>query len=75
MHFSLNKMYKEISELKDSDIYVRGRIMELEYCHNIDGYSIGNSEKGDITKKIHMFYLEIVSGKVEKYSSWLTKIY
>ena len=57
------------------EAFLCGSAIEISAIVNIDGYSIGNSEKGDITKKIHMFYLEIVSGKVEKYSSWLTKIY
>ncbi len=57
------------------EVFLCGSAIEINAIVNIDGYTIGSGEKGEISKRLHQLYLEIASGKVEKYSKWLTSIY
>lgn len=57
------------------EIFLCGSAMEVMPIINIDGIEIGNNTPGIITKNIHKTYMDVVTGKLEKYSKWLTKIY
>ena len=57
------------------EVFLCGSAIEINAIVSIDGYTIGSGEKGSISKRLHQLYLEIASGKVEKYSKWLTSIY
>lgn len=52
-----------------------GSAVEITPIIQVDNFKVGNSKPGEITKEIHKKYLEIVTGKDEKYNEWLTPIY
>lgn len=57
------------------EVFLCGSAMEITPVFSIDKYVIGNGMQGDITKKIHEKYLEIVTGENEGYRNWLTPVY
>ena len=64
------------TELYSADeAFLCGSAMEITPIYSIDKYSIGNGNAGEITKKIHIEYLNIAMGKNAKYKEWITPIY
>lgn len=57
------------------EAFLCGSAMEITPVLSIDKYVIGNGNTGTVTKELHMTYLDVVSGKVEKYKDWVTQIY
>ena len=49
--------------------------MEIASVTNVDGYTVNNSEVGDITVQIHKAYLKAVAGQSSEYNNWLTPVY
>ncbi len=56
------------------EAFLCGSAMEITPIYSVDRYKIGE-EKGSITKKLHEIYLQMVTGKLDGYSHWLTEIY
>lgn len=52
-----------------------GSAVEIVPIIQIDGYLIGDGKPGILTQKIHKLYLDIVTGKMDKYSDWLMPVY
>jgi len=57
------------------EAFLCGSAVEIKPIINIDGYIVGNGEVGTITKKIHGLYISAVSGQLDEYAKWLTKVY
>lgn len=57
------------------EAFLCGSAMEVTPILSIDRYVIGDGDTGTITKSLHMTYLDIVQGKVEKFKEWVTAIY
>ncbi|MGI6349602.1 MAG: branched-chain amino acid transaminase [Eubacteriaceae bacterium] len=57
------------------EAFLCGSAMEITPIFSIDRYTIGNGEIGETTAKIHEIYLELVTGKMNEYSEWVTPIY
>jgi len=57
------------------EAFLCGSAMEITPIINIDGFSISNASKGNMTKELHKLYLSIASGENNKYNHWLTSIY
>jgi branched-chain amino acid aminotransferase len=57
------------------EIFLTGTAAEITPVINIDGKKIGSGKPGNITKEIVSTYLDIVSAKNDKYSSWLSPVY
>lgn len=57
------------------EAFLCGSAMEVAPVTNIDGYDIGTGSTGEITRKLHSLYLDVVSGRVPQYKGWLTPIY
>ena len=57
------------------EAFLCGSAMEVTPIYSIDRYPIGTGEQGEITKKIHLCYLDCVRGKLENRKEWLTAIY
>lgn len=55
------------------EAFLCGSAMEIKQISSIDGYSIDGEFKH--TRELHKQYIDIVSGKNEKYIGWLTEIY
>lgn len=56
------------------ELFFTGTAAEVTPIREIDGYQIGLTSKHAVTKKIQGKFFEIVEGKNEKYSKWLTFI-
>lgn len=57
------------------EAFLCGSAMEVTPIYTIDRYPIGTGDQGDVTKKIHLKYLECVQGKLQNRLGWLTPIY
>lgn len=57
------------------EAFLCGSAMEMTPVLSVDKYTIGNGETGNITKELHMIYLDVVRGKVEEFKDWVTPIY
>jgi branched-chain-amino-acid transaminase len=57
------------------EAFLCGSAMEITPIYTIDRYPIGNGKQGEITKKLHMTYLDCVCGKLKNRKEWLTPIY
>lgn len=57
------------------EAFLCGSAMEITSIYTIDRYAIGTGGQGEITKKIHQLYLDVVMGKLESRKYWLTSIY
>ncbi|WMJ78075.1 branched-chain amino acid transaminase [Sedimentibacter sp. MB35-C1] len=57
------------------EVFLCGSAMEITPVVNVDGIQVSNGNQGNITKRIHQTYIEIVIGKREEYRKWLTAIY
>jgi len=58
-----------------NEIFLTGTAAEITPVVTMDSKKIGNGKPGDITKIMMQEYLDIVMGKNENYSYWLTKVY
>ncbi len=57
------------------EAFLCGSAMEIGAVTEIDGYDLGNGKTGEITRKLHSLYLDVVSGKLPEYKHWLTPVY
>ena len=57
------------------EAFLCGSAMEITPVLSVDGYVINGEGKGVLTTKIHQAYLEVATGRMEKYKCWLTPIY
>lgn len=57
------------------EAFLCGSAMEITPVLSIDRYEINNSETGNITKELHLYYLDVVRGMKKEYLNWVTPIY
>ena len=57
------------------EAFLCGSAMEVTPIYTVDRYAIGTGEQGEVTKKIHLKYLECVQGRLADRNDWLTAIY
>ena len=57
------------------EIFLTGTAAEITPVISIDGKKVGSGKPGNITKEIVSTYLDIVSAKNDKYSSWVSPVY
>lgn len=57
------------------EAFLCGSAMEITPVLSIDLYTIGNGDTGNITKNIHLKYLDAVQGKDKEFKQWVTPIY
>lgn len=57
------------------EAFLCGSAMEITPIYAIDNYRIGAGEQGEITKELHLKYLDCVRGKLVNRKNWLTPIY
>ncbi|RNJ77721.1 MAG: branched-chain amino acid transaminase [Nitrosopumilus sp. H8] len=64
------------SELGAADeVFLTGTAAEITPVISIDGKKIGNGRPGDVTKKMISEYADIVMGRNDDYTHWLTAVY
>lgn len=56
------------------EAFLTGTGAQVAWISEVDGRIIGNGEIGPLTSKIQKLFFNIVRGREEKYSSWLTKV-
>lgn len=57
------------------EAFLCGSAMEITPVLSVDKYIVGNGDTGELTKKLHLHYLDAVMGKIEKFKEWNTPIY
>ena len=57
------------------EAFLCGSAMEITPVLSNDRYTIGNGDTGNITKNIHLKYLDAVQGKDKEFKQWVTPIY
>lgn len=56
------------------EAFLTGTGAQVAWIAEVDGRTIGDGKIGPITKRLQKLFFDIVRGKEEKYSDWLTKI-
>ena len=57
------------------EVFLCGSSMEITPVFSVDKYPVGAGIQGEMTKKLHEKYLEIVTGNDDAYMKWVTPIY
>lgn len=57
------------------EAFLCGSAMEVTPVLSVDRYVIGDGNNGRITEAIHKLYLDVASGRNEKFKTWVTPIY
>lgn len=57
------------------EAFLCGSAMEVTSISSVDKNVIGNGDTGNITKTLHLTYLDAVRGKLNKFKEWVTPIY
>lgn len=57
------------------EAFLCGSAMEITPIFSVDKYTVGNGTAGDLTKKIHAKYLQVVTGNADEYPEWIKPIY
>lgn len=57
------------------EAFLCGSAMEITPVYSVDQYTITRNHVGKITDMLHKKYLEIATGKDQKYSDWVTGVY
>ena len=57
------------------EAFLCGSAMEMTPVLSIDKYVVGSGDTDKITKELHMYYLDVVRGKIEQFKQWVTPIY
>ena len=60
--------------LKADEVFFSGTASEVTPVCSVDEHTIGNGKPGEITLKLQKIYMDIVRGKNDTYSHWLTII-
>ena len=56
------------------EVFFSGTAVEIMPVKEIDGITIGNGSRGEITKKIQSYFINTIEGKKEDKFNWLTMI-
>ncbi|MGP6220132.1 branched-chain amino acid transaminase [Caldiplasma sukawensis] len=76
MGYKVRERFVRREELYIADeVFFAGTAAEVTPIINIDGIKIGDGQPGETTKKIRDMYFNIVKGKDNRYSNWLTEVY
>ena len=56
------------------EIFFTGTAAEVTPVREVDGRSIGNGQRGEITKKLQTLFFDVVQGRSSKHSQWNTLV-
>jgi len=54
------------------EVFFTGSAAEVTPVREVDNRTIGNGGRGPITEKLQTMYFDVVHGRSEKHSDWLT---
>ena len=75
LNYSVEETDISVDEVKSSDeAFFTGTAAEVTPIIQVDDVKINNGKPGDITKKIQKIYFDLIRGKVDEYSNWLTQV-
>ncbi|MDD9867913.1 MAG: branched-chain amino acid transaminase [Candidatus Campbellbacteria bacterium] len=59
---------------KADEVFLTGTAAEVTPVREIDGCKIGSGSRGPITQKLQNIYFDVVTGKNDSYSDWLSVV-
>mgnify|MGYP001378902779 FL=1 len=75
LNYNVEETDISVDEVKSSDeAFFTGTAAEVTPIIQVDNVKINNGKPGEITKKIQKIYFDLIRGKVDEYSSWLTQV-
>ena len=75
LNYSVEETNISVDDVKSSDeAFFTGTAAEVTPIIQVDNVKINDGKPGEITKKIQKIYFDLIRGKVDEYSSWLTQV-
>ena len=75
LNYRVEETNISVDDVKSSDeAFFTGTAAEVTPIIQVDNVKINDGKPGEITKKIQKIYFELIRGKVDEYSSWLTQV-
>jgi branched-chain amino acid aminotransferase len=75
LHYTVEETNISVDDVKSSDeAFFTGTAAEVTPIIQVDNVKINDGKPGEITKKIQKIYFDLIRGKVDEYSSWLTQV-
>ena len=75
LNYRVEETNISVDDVKSSDeAFFTGTAAEVTPIIQVDNVKINNGKPGEITKKIQKIYFDLIRGKIDEYSSWLTQV-
>ena len=75
LNYNVEETNISVDDVKSSDeAFFTGTAAEVTPIIQVDNVKINDGKPGEITKKIQKIYFDLIRGKVDEYSSWLTQV-
>ena len=75
LNYRVEETNISVDDVKSSDeAFFTGTAAEVTPIVQVDNVKIKDGKPGEITKKIQKIYFDLIRGKVDEYSSWLTQV-
>ena len=75
LNYSVEETNISVDDVKSSDeAFFTGTAAEVTPIIQVDNVKINDGKPGEITKKVQKIYFDLIRGKVDEYSSWLTQV-
>ena len=75
LNYRVEETNISVDDVKSSDeAFFTGTAAEVTPIIQVDDVKINDGKPGEITKKIQKIYFDLIRGKVDEYSSWLTQV-
>ena len=75
LNYSVEETNISVDDVKSSDeAFFTGTAAEVTPIIQVDNVKINDGKPGEITKKIQKIYFNLIRGKLDEYSSWLTQV-
>jgi branched-chain amino acid aminotransferase len=75
LNYRVEETNISVDDVKSSDeAFFTGTAAEVTPIIQVDYVKINDGKPGEITKKIQKIYFDLIRGKVDEYSSWLTQV-
>ncbi len=75
LNYNVEETNISVDDVKSSDeAFFTGTAAEVTPIIQVDDVKINDGRPGEITKKIQKIYFDLIRGKLDEYSSWLTQV-
>ena len=73
--YDVSETTMKIEELYDADeVFFTGSAAEVTPIREIDDHTIGNGSRGPVTEKLQTMYFDLVHGRLDSHSDWLSYV-